>query len=73
MNIFKNVLKINHMFQIQKRYYLSMIQYNYNIYNNLYQNNESQQVIELKNKTRNILARKKAKRKYKKKVSLRWR
>jgi hypothetical protein len=72
MNVFKNVLKMGNFFQAQKRFYTSMMQYNLNMYSQYYQQQPETQIIELRNKTSSVVARKKAKRKYKKKASLRW-
>jgi hypothetical protein len=78
----KNYLKFNNFYSIQRKNLSNRFQINYDymnllnkfnefsIYNDTIQNN---QVIEFKNKTSKIVARKKAKRKYKKKISLRWR
>jgi hypothetical protein len=66
---------MNNFFSMQKRFSTSMMQYNFNIYPQYYQQVETPvtPVIELANKTTNIVRRKHAKRKYKKKTTLRWR
>ncbi len=65
---------MNNFFQAQKRYYTNTIQYNFFMYQHYQEVHKPEtQVIELANKTSNIVKRKKAKRKYKKKISLRWR
>ena len=80
MMAIRNYMKLSNIYSIQRKNLTNMFQINYdylNIINKFNQfninNDQNNQVIELKNKTSKILARKKAKRKYKKKVSLRWR
>ncbi len=75
MNVLKNCLKMNNFFSMQKRFYTNMMQYNFNMYSLYYNQIQTPEspIIELANKTSNIVKRKHAKRKYKKKTTLRWR